>query len=159
MNSKLAILTGSLVMALVACSSGDDGSQQGSAPCTSSPTIPAPDGTAADDEPSSSANSGPSAADAGGVKKTPGPIDSCEGAYECPCATNGGKIWLHGDGTQCEFGDDYDNLILHPDGRVTSDSGKQGTWSGDAIYFKVTFPRICSFNGVVSDTVYCTRKQ
>lgn len=160
MNGKLAIVTGSLVMALVACGA-DDGSQQGSAPCTS--TTAEPPAQASATEPGDDPPPNSDVSDAGTTKKTPSPVDACEGVYSCgTCGSGEQKFWLHSDGVRCLFGGPQEGIVLHEDGSVTSSAGKRGTWSGDNAYFRLDYPSVCGYTGSgggYSSRITCRREQ
>jgi hypothetical protein len=82
-------------------------------------------------------------------KRTPSPVEQCEGSYDCSSVdavfgTRGRTFVMHSNGEECQFGT---TMVLRTDGTatwtdtyVTAPSPKHGTWKGDSVYFEVWFP-------------------
>lgn len=162
MDHKFTLAASLVTMALIACSGGGPDAQGGAPSCTSSPTTES--AKADDSETKKTAREDASEEEAPEKderEKVASPTDACEGSYSCGlCGKDTMNFWLHFDGERCIFGGDPDVIVLHPDGRVTSDAGQEGNWTGNRLYFRLTYPDICSFTGSgggYSDVVTCGR--
>jgi len=158
---KLSALFGALfVSVLAACSGADDTSpaaseappqRQGTAAAVESEPATAPC-------PEANAPAAPDAA-APGPKRTPSPVELCEGSYRCSglegTGPAGAITWLHSDGKQCFFGS-Y-GIVMHPDGTVTS-SDDHGTWTGDSAYFQIDLKGIAYMYSDPWDSTSCKRE-
>lgn len=141
MNNKLAIVTGSLVMALVACGSADD--------TTASPS---PDSSSTDAPPQIPAAT-PEEAQPQDL------IDDCEGRWLCtPCGEYQSEIDIYRDSRgRCILGGGIEL------GRGGAAQGvyeaKYGSWTGDSLSFHLEIKTACYLTpGIAEDAIDCRKK-
>lgn len=159
MSLRPVVVFALLTLPLIACGESSDTK---AAPCEASPIVPRRPPPNDDDEETGEVSSEPAGPDDGGMKATPKPTEACDGTYACHvCDSGKATFWLHSDGERCLFGNDPANIVLHSDGRVTSDAGREGTWTGDRAYFRLDYPRICArrfWDAGYSDSITCERQ-